>query len=81
MYQERLFNMPELPEVETIRRQLNEALLGKTVEAVVVLREKSFGGDPNQLKSAVIDGISRKSKVIEFFFKGKGFRHWLGQTT
>lgn len=63
--------MPELPEVETIRRQLNEVLVGKKISKVEVLREKSFSGDPESLKNWVIEKIERKSKVIEIFFKGK----------
>ena len=34
--------MPELPEVETIRKQLNKVLKGKEVAEIEVLREKSF---------------------------------------
>ena len=36
--------MPELPEVETVVRQLNQVLVGKVVKKVEVLREKSFRG-------------------------------------
>jgi len=60
--------MPELPEVETIRRQLSEVLLGKVIKNVIVLRDKSFGGDPNSLTGRKIKEVSRKSKVLEIFF-------------
>lgn len=63
--------MPELPEVETIRRQLDEVLVGKTIHDVEVLREKSFAGDPKKLKGWKIKNILRKSKVIEILFEGK----------
>jgi len=63
--------MPELPEVETIRRQLNEVLIGKKIQHVEVLREKSFGGEPGKLIGWEIERVERKSKLIEIYFKGK----------
>ena len=63
--------MPELPEVETIRRQLNEVLVGKKIERVEVLREKSFGGDPKKLVGWEVSRVDRKSKLIEIYFKNK----------
>ena len=36
--------MPELPEVETVRRQLSQVIVGKTVAAVDVFKEKSWSG-------------------------------------
>lgn len=64
--------MPELPEVETIRRQLNEVLPGKKIKRLEVLREKSFGGDPKIIKGWEIEKVERKSKIIEIYFKAKG---------
>ena len=63
--------MPELPEVETIRRQLNEVLVGKKIKRVEVLREKSFGGDPKKLVGWEVSRVDRKSKLIEIYFKNK----------
>lgn len=63
--------MPELPEVETIRRQLKEVLVGKTIAKVEVLRSKSFGGDPDSLIGWIIKDVQRKSKVLEILFRGK----------
>ena len=63
--------MPELPEVETIRRQLNTVLPGKKVSQIEVLREKSFSGNPKKVIGWTIDKVDRKSKVIEILFKGK----------
>jgi len=63
--------MPELPEVETIRRQLNEVLVGKKIKRVEVLREKSFGGDPKKLVGWEVSLVGRKSKLIEIYFKNK----------
>lgn len=63
--------MPELPEVETIRRQLNEVLVGKKIKKVEVLREKSFGGDPKKLVGWEVSQVDRKSKLIEIYFKNR----------
>lgn len=57
--------MPELPEVETIRRQLDEVLSGQRVESVEVRREKSWQGmEPEGLVERKIDGIRRKGKML-----------------
>src|SRR3989344_2113938 len=60
--------MPELPEVETIVRQLDKALKGKVISGVEVLREKSFGGSSLELMGKKIKKVGRKAKmvVIEF---------------
>lgn len=63
--------MPELPEVETIRRQLSEVLVGKKISTVEVLRAKSFGGEYEKLKGWVVEKIDRKSKIIEIYFKNR----------
>ena len=62
--------MPELPEVETIRGQLDEALAGREVTEVEVLRSKSFSGDPRVLEGKRVKEIKRKAKVIEVYFEG-----------
>ncbi len=61
--------MPELPEVETISRQLNEVLFGKKILKVEVLREKSFKGNEKELVGKVIDGVTRRAKMMAFHFK------------
>ncbi|MDO4742367.1 MAG: DNA-formamidopyrimidine glycosylase family protein, partial [Candidatus Saccharibacteria bacterium] len=38
--------MPELPEVETIRRGLNKLILREKIEKIDILNDKSFIGDP-----------------------------------
>lgn len=63
--------MPELPEVETIRGQLDVVLRGKVIENVKVLRDKSFAGDPNILTGWKIREVGRKSKVLEIYFHDK----------
>jgi formamidopyrimidine-DNA glycosylase len=61
--------MPELPEVETIRRQLQEVLVGKIIAKVEVLRDKSFGGESNKLRGSQVKSVGRKAKIIEIDFE------------
>lgn len=61
--------MPELPEVETITRQLDEKLRGKRVVDVEVLREKSFRGNDDLLKGKKIGGVRRRAKLLIIEFK------------
>jgi len=56
--------MPELPEVETIVRELDRVLPGKKIAAVSVLRAKSFIGDEKELVGMEIDGVGRRAKMI-----------------
>jgi formamidopyrimidine-DNA glycosylase len=63
--------MPELPEVETIRRQLDGELVGRKIREVEVLREKSFSGNENELAGWEVEKVGRKAKVLEIYFKKK----------
>lgn len=60
--------MPELPEVETIRRGLEPILIGQQVMGVVVLNEKSFHGSNNDIlqfiNGAIIKDVRRRAKVL-----------------
>ncbi len=58
--------MPELPEVETVVRQLTEVLPGKTIESIEVLREKSLQGQTLQVVKKRIVRVGRKQKIIIF---------------
>lgn len=60
--------MPELPEVETIARRLREAVRGKQIKKIKVLRDKSFVGQPDLLIGATIQDITRRSKILQFHF-------------
>ena len=55
--------MPELPEVETIARQLNEVLVGQRIVKIEVLSKKSFVGKKNEIKSKKILGVKRRAKM------------------
>lgn len=60
--------MPELPEVETVRRVLHERYAGKTITAVAVGRPTFYRAPPLEaikaLTGAVIKGFSRRGKYL-----------------
>ena len=61
--------MPELPEVETVRRGLSELIVGKTVTHVSCLdSSKSFPNDPTAVQEfligATITTVRRRAKVL-----------------
>ncbi len=60
--------MPELPEVETVVRQLRAVIVGKVIQEIEVKKEKSWSGDAQQVESQEITGISRRSKIIQIKF-------------
>lgn len=57
--------MPELPEVETIARQLREVLVGTKIHKIEVLRARSFVGDYREIEGNKISEITRRSKVLQ----------------
>lgn len=60
--------MPELPEVETIRRGLGPILVGRQVTEVIILNDKSFHGSNNDISQfitgATIQDVRRRAKVL-----------------
>ena len=56
--------MPELPEVETIRRGLTNFLKNETIKDVKVLCDKSFVGPKTLIKNQRIIDIRRKGKAL-----------------
>lgn len=56
--------MPELPEVETIKRGLEKQIIGLTIKSVEILNPKTFQGDPNAIKNYRIVGVRRMAKVL-----------------
>jgi formamidopyrimidine-DNA glycosylase len=60
--------MPELPEVETIVRQLRRRIVGRTIAAMRVLWPRAVEGSPGELRRRVrgmtIAGVSRRGKHI-----------------
>ncbi|MFT8317357.1 MAG: DNA-formamidopyrimidine glycosylase [Sporolactobacillus sp.] len=69
--------MPELPEVETVRRTLNELIPGKTVQSVEVRWPKIIRKpeDPvefaRQLEGETLDHVDRRGKFLLFRFDHK----------
>lgn len=62
--------MPELPEVETVRRLLMSLIQGKTVDHIELCRAKNIIGDPDvflsSLQGKTIQEIRRKGKWLAF---------------
>jgi formamidopyrimidine-DNA glycosylase len=58
--------MPELPEVETIKKQLADLVVGEVVERVEVRREKSLRGDSRLIEGRKIIEITRVGKYLFF---------------
>lgn len=57
--------MPELPEVETIRKGIIQKLKGKTIEAVEVKVSKLFIGNVDDIIGAKIIDAKRVAKILE----------------
>ncbi|MCD5381136.1 MAG: bifunctional DNA-formamidopyrimidine glycosylase/DNA-(apurinic or apyrimidinic site) lyase [Candidatus Pacebacteria bacterium] len=63
--------MPELPEVETVRMQLQRKVVGKTVADVEVFHAKSVDNNSNiedQLRGKTISDVDRIGKLMIFSF-------------
>lgn len=56
--------MPELPEVEIVRRGIRKFVLNKKIMRVDVRCDKSFQGDKTEVEGAKIVEIRRRGKVI-----------------
>src|SRR3989344_7474223 len=56
--------MPELPEVETITRQLHKVLVGHKIVGVEVKHPKSFRGDKSKIVGQKITGMRRRAKMM-----------------
>ncbi len=56
--------MPELPEVETIKRYLEKAIVGKKIKEIAVLSKKQFPSDPRQIIGLKITGLKRRAKLL-----------------
>lgn len=56
--------MPELPEAETIRRQLEQKVNGLKIKDVKVTKSRLFIGNPKAIIGAEITGVNRRAKMI-----------------
>lgn len=63
--------MPELPEVETIVRRLDQVLRDKRISRIDVLRQKSFQGSPQSILNAKVEKVSRRAKVLRIHLQGE----------
>ena len=67
--------MPELPEVETIRRGLQKQIVGKTIEKIVIrkpnLVKQSQASFRRELVGAIFSKIDRIGKLLIFTFQNK----------
>jgi formamidopyrimidine-DNA glycosylase len=63
--------MPELPEVETIRMQLEKYLVGQTITSINSLHKKSLIGNPKLVEGKKIVGAKRFGKMLDIDVEGK----------
>lgn len=66
--------MPELPEVESIRRKLNTILANRQIQQIEVLREKSFLAFPTlsaDLINQSILEVKRRAKILQIVLSGE----------
>jgi formamidopyrimidine-DNA glycosylase len=56
--------MPELPEVETIRRGLKDFILNKKIKKIEVFCDKSFQGRPKNAENHTVKDIRRFGKAL-----------------
>ncbi len=61
--------MPELPEVETIRRQLAKKVIGRCITKIDVLVKKMFTGDAKKILNQKIVDVSRRGKQMQIKFE------------
>jgi len=63
--------MPELPEVETVRKQLDKVLTGQRFRKIKVLNKKSLQGETLKIIGKKILGVKRKAKMIWIDLEGE----------
>jgi len=63
--------MPELPEIETVRIQLQRVLPGKRIKRVEILKPKSFQGKPEMAEGKKVLGVGRKAKLLLIDLEGE----------
>jgi len=66
--------MPELPEVETVRRQLLDKVIGRTIQEVEVFHSKSVNHDTEieeKLRGKIVADVDRIGKLMIFSFENE----------
>ena len=56
--------MPELPEVETIRRGLEKKIIGLTLQKITILIPTTFQGDPELVEGKNVLNVWRRAKML-----------------
>jgi formamidopyrimidine-DNA glycosylase len=56
--------MPELPEVETIKRKLTPNIIGKTISNIKIISSKNFVGNKKDVINRKIINVNRYGKVL-----------------
>lgn len=62
--------MPELPEVETVRRQAAKELIGLAIKDITILRSSVVRGELKSLVGKEIVGVRRFAKLLVLDFSG-----------
>src|SRR3990172_9888904 len=62
--------MPELPEIETVKLQLQPVLTGQTLESVELISHKSVQGHLDGFIRHSVEQVRRKAKVLLIDFNG-----------
>ncbi len=69
--------MPELPEVETIKEDLNKTLKALTIQSIKILDERVIQGQPQKflqsLQGKTIKQVSRRAKAVIIHFTDQTF--------
>lgn len=63
--------MPELPEVETIKRGLEKKIIGQKITSVEILNPKSFQGIEKLILNTKIKKVFRRAKVLGIEFENE----------
>ena len=58
--------MPELPEVETVRKELSKQVTGLTFETVTCFYQPSFSKGSDSITGRKIDDVKRRGKYLIF---------------
>lgn len=56
--------MPELPEVETIKRGLQKKIIGQVISEIEIISPKSFQADPSLVVNQKVTDVIRRAKVL-----------------
>lgn len=62
--------MPELPEVETVKKELAKRIIGQKIVQVKILEKKQFFGDPELIIGQKIVKLWRRAKILAVDING-----------